>query len=460
MSVQTDPVKIFSGPQRGTSFGIVILMTIIAFEAMAVAPALPTAARELHGLGAYGWAFTGFLIANIVGMVVSGQLSDARGPRLPIATGLLLFTGGLLVSGFAPAMWLFVTGRVIQGLASGLLITAMYVLIGERYVETQRPRIFTAISTAWVLPSLVGPLLAGALTQHVGWRWVFLGLVPFVVIGSAMMLPVLKDVHAPAVGTALADPRRILRALAVAVGVAAMASCGEHPSLLTGALAVVGLGATGWGLRVLLPAGTLRARPGVPAPIALRGLLAGAVFGGESVVPLSLTLQHGYGATLAGLPLAGSGLTWALGTWWQGRDPNSSPARTVGLIRAGFGCVTVAVVLVGVTSLPAVPGALMFAAWAIGGLGAGLAMPGIGLLLLRYTTDADRGSDSAALQLADATTSALTTGVAGALIAAAAAGALNRTFSFAAIAAVMAVVALAGALLSGRATHPRPVSAS
>ena len=45
----------------------IVVITLIAFEAMAVAAALPTAARELHGLRGYGWAFTGFLVANVVG---------------------------------------------------------------------------------------------------------------------------------------------------------------------------------------------------------------------------------------------------------------------------------------------------------------------------------------------------------------------------------------------------------
>ena len=77
--------SLFRGPLRATSIGILILITLIAFEAMAVSAALPTAARELHGLRAYGWAFTGFLVANVVGMVVSGQISDVRGPRAPLA---------------------------------------------------------------------------------------------------------------------------------------------------------------------------------------------------------------------------------------------------------------------------------------------------------------------------------------------------------------------------------------
>jgi MFS family permease len=99
-----DARTILSGRLRGTTFGLLILITLIAFEAMAVAAALPTAARDVHGLAGYGWAFTGFLVANIVGMVVAGQVSDARGPRSPLAAGLVCFLAGLVLAGTATTM--------------------------------------------------------------------------------------------------------------------------------------------------------------------------------------------------------------------------------------------------------------------------------------------------------------------------------------------------------------------
>src|SRR4051812_13195751 len=305
---------------------------------MAVSAALPTAARSVHGLGSIGWAFTGFLVANVVGMVASGQLSDGRGPRLPLAAGLLCFLGGLVLSGTAATMVQFVAGRLVQGLGSGLIITAIYVVIGQAYPERLRPSVFAATSSAWVVPALVGPAVAGALAQHASWRWVFLGLLPFGVVGGLLMIPVLRSLHAPDQRGGLAQPRRLLCALAVAAGIAALEQAGQHPSSVAVAIGVGGLIALALGLRPLVPAGPFRVRPGVAAPVALRGLLAGAFFGVESMVPLSLSLQHGYGATVAGLPLAVSGFSWAAGSWWQGRvDDAAEPHRRITLIRAGFG---------------------------------------------------------------------------------------------------------------------------
>jgi hypothetical protein len=300
--------------------------------------------------------------------------------------------------------------------------------------------------------------VSGLLTEHASWRWVFLGLVPFTIVGGYLVAPTLREFCGPEHRGSLSDPRRILRALAVAGGVAALEQAGQHPSAPVLALAVAGLAAMVWGLRELLPPGTYRVRPGVSAPVALRGLLAGAFFGVEAVVPLALQEQHGYTATAAGLPLAASGVSWALGSWWQGREVASEGLpRRILLVRAGFGGITVAAALMAVASVPAAPGWLAYPAWFIAGLGSGLSMSTVGVLLLNYTTDATRGADSAALQLSDATTCALTTGLAGVLVAAAARGALSATAGFVTLDLAMCAVALVGVAVASRA---RPAEAA
>jgi MFS family permease len=457
VGVQEAPARpsIFGPALRVTTIGLLILVTLIAFEAMAVSAALPTAARAVHGLSAYGWAFTGFLVANVVGMVASGQLSDGRGPRLPLVAGLLCFFGGLVLSGTATTMSQLVAGRLVQGLGSGLMITAIYVVVGQVYPAALRPAVFATTSSAWVVPSLVGPAIAGALAQHASWRWVFLGLAPFVLVGGVLLVPVLRALHRPADPSPLARPMRLVWALAVAGGIAALEQAGQHPSPVSLGLGAVGLVALVAGLRPLLPAGTFRIRSGVAAPVALRGLLAGAFFGVESLIPLSLTVQHGYSATAAGLPLAVSGFSWAAGAWWQGRlDDATHPHRRIALIRAGFVLNAIAAAVLAMSAVPALPGWLAYPGWLCAGLGAGFTLSSVSVLLLNYTNDADRGADSAAIQLSDATASALTTGVAGVLVAAAARGAITDTAAFVTLDLAMCAVALVGAVASGRAGRP------
>jgi hypothetical protein len=244
----------------------------------------------------------------------------------------------------------------------------------------------------------------------------------------------------------------------VAAGISVLEATGQRPSLVLAVPAIAGLGLLVWGLRRLLPAGTVRARPGVPAAVALRGLLAGAFFGAEAVVPLSLTVSHGYGATAAGLPLSAAGLSWAVGSWWQGRQvAREEKARRLRLTRAGFYCVGVAVLLLAVTALPGAPAVIVYPAWALAGLGAGLTMSSSSVLLLRATTEADRGADSAALQLSDTTASSVTTGFAGVLVAAAARGAIGYGTAFLVLDLVMAAVAALGILAVASAGRPAGV---
>jgi sugar phosphate permease len=103
---------------------------------------------------------------------------------------------------------------------------------------------------------------------------------------------------------------------------------------------------------------------------------------------------------------------------------------------------------------PRMSGWLIFAAWALAGLGAGMTWSSIGVLLLRYTNDDDRGADSAALQLSDAVSSAVTTGVAGVLVATAARGVFGYTAAFTLLDLAMAGVAGLGVAVAGRARAP------
>jgi MFS family permease len=88
----------------------------------------------------------------------------------------VILLAGLVVSGTAQHMAQLLTGRLVQGLGSGAMNVAIFVCVAQAYSLTQRPRMFTYISTAWVLPSFVGPPASAWLTEHLSWHWVFLDL--------------------------------------------------------------------------------------------------------------------------------------------------------------------------------------------------------------------------------------------------------------------------------------------
>lgn len=441
----------FTGRERSTLIGVLVLFSTTTFEETAVVAALPTAARDLGGIGSFGWLYTGFVVAKIVGLAVAGQYGDSHGPRPVLISGLALSIAAIVMCGCAPTMTLLIVGRFVQGSGAGLLIIAVYIVIGQVFSDESVPKIQSAIGSSFVVPSLVGPLLAGAVAQHVGWRWVFLGLVPFMLLAVALLLPVLRSLR----HVRQQSMRRNSLPFAIAVGaaVAALAYVGQLPPRWAVVLpaAVVAVGLLAWGLRALLPPGTYRMRPGVAAPIALRAIYGGAFLGAEALVPLTLTLQHGYAATLAALPLAVSDPLWALGSWIQGRTPKRDEREyRVRLVRAGFGLTAVGTLVAAAVAYPSVPGWWMFAGWCLAGLGAGLAYTTFNVLVLRQTTDADRGFDSAASQLSGNVGQAITTALGGVLIAAAARGTVGFGTAFMTVNLTMAAMLIFGYSRTGR----------
>ena len=440
---------IWDPAHRRTTAGLLILVTLIAFEAMAVGTAMPTAVTELDGLAWYAWPFSAYLVASVVGMVLGGEAGDRRGPRVALPLGVATFAAGLLVAGVASHMAVLVAGRAVQGLGAGVMATLLYVIAGQVYTAGLRPRLFGAISAAWVLPALVGPLIAGVVTTHTSWRLVFLGLLPFVVVG---LLLVVSASRLPAADGADRGGRsRAGWALLAGLGIALLQYAGQRLDLLALALAAAGLLALAAGLRPLLPPGTVRARPGLPAVIASRGLLAGAFFGMDALLPLTLTAVHGYSPTAAGLPLTAGAIGWATASQLQGRRPDVPRER---LLRLGFVLLAVGLGGTALAALPALGGWPAYLSWAVAGLGMGLGMPSVGVLLLDQSTERDRGANSAALQISDVTTAALCIGLAGVLIAAATDGALTVPAAVLLTIVVLTALALVGVRVAGRTAAP------
>src|SRR5271155_540967 len=126
--------------RRALTLALVLTVTFIASEALAVITVMPLVARDLHGLALYGWVFSTFMLASLVGIVVAGRDADRHGPARPYAAGLVLFAAGLVVAGLAPFMWVLVVGRFLQGLGAGAVPAVAYVAIGRSLPEVHRAR--------------------------------------------------------------------------------------------------------------------------------------------------------------------------------------------------------------------------------------------------------------------------------------------------------------------------------
>jgi MFS family permease len=362
---------IFAASHRALTIGIVTLISLAAFESLAVATAMPTVARSLGGLSLYGIAFGGTIAASVVGMVLAGASADTHGPTRPLWLGVGWFAAGLVVAGTAPAMGVLVLGRTMQGLGSGMFAVAIYVVIGQGYPEALRAKAFAALSAAWVVPSLVGPALAGLLVDHVHWRAVFL-LVPVLVLPASLLirsgLPRRARAASADRGGAGRGSVRTRWAVVAASGAALLHLAGHSDGVAMLALFAVAVVTMAVAARRLLPPATLRLGRGLPTVIALRGVAAGAFFGAEVLIPLMLSDERGLAAATAGIALTVGALGWSSGAWWQSRVERPAPRR----LRQGMTAIAAGVALVAGVLVPGAPVLVAYLGWALAGVGMGL----------------------------------------------------------------------------------------
>jgi MFS family permease len=400
---ETPPTGLLRRPYALTTVGAWSLVFLAAFESLAVTTIMPIVTTDLDGRGLYALAFSSTLAAGVVGMVAIGSWADRRGPAVPLFTAIAVFTAGLAVAGTAVSMPVFVAARFLQGLGAGGMTVALYVLIAMVYPAAVHIRIFGAFASAWVLPSMVGPFVAGFVADALSWHWVFLGVVALVAVAAALMLPAVRGRdRAPAdrVPASAADARRVAEAAVVAVAVVALSSLGELDPGTAWLLAPLAVGAIGLALRNLVPPGTYRIRAGLPATVVLCGVAGGVFFGTEVYLPLLLQDRYGLPAWLSGITLTAGAVAWALASAVQGRlgerlDPGTA-------IRAGAALLAGGAALELATAVLHLHPAVAAVGWFAAGAGMGTLYPRISTLVLALSAPGEKGFNTAAKSITDA----------------------------------------------------------
>lgn len=400
---------------RRLTLGLILLTLGPAFEALAVATILPKIVANLGGLSFYGWSFSAYMLATIVSLILAGDAADRRGSARPFIIGVSLFVTGLLLAGTASSMLTFVLSRGVQGLGAGSIASVAYVCLGRGYPEQVKPRMIAILASAWVVPGLVGPSLAGVVAIFAGWRWVFLGLIPLLPLATLLVLPSLRKLAYVTTSTPWNLPR-LFAAIGLVIGAGMTLAGLQVPSLpLAIAITLAGLVVGIPSLHRVLPAGTLQARAGLPAAIATMGLLSLGFFGADAFLPLTLISMRGQSTLFAGAALTASTLAWTVGSWLQARLAPRQSRRllvTLGLLLIGLGITGIACVL-----LPAIPPALGIISWGVGGLGMGLSYSTVSLVVLETAPTDQQGAATASMELASVLGSALGTGLGGVIIA-------------------------------------------
>jgi MFS family permease len=414
-----------SAQYAAVTVSMLVLVTIVAFESLAVSTAMPTVAADLHAVRSYGLAFSVMLTAQLLGIVLAGVWADRSGPLPGAFAGQVLFGLGAAICGSSNRLDVFLTGRVLTGLGGGLLVVMLYVIAGRVFPEEARPRLFSLISAAWVLPSLIGPPLAAWLTHVWTWRLVFWVVVAPVVVTLATMHHLRGRIRASHFnGTASTrDHRTHVRVAWAGLGIALAAGAVQlgtydlviawSPRTVLGILGLLGVGLTA---PMLVPRGTWRMARGLPSAMLARALFSASFAAAVSYVPLMLVNERGTTLGFAGLIIAVGSLGWAAGAWVQGlpRFAGRRPA----LVYVGASFLVLGMALLALNAWFGWPSGLAAPAFVLSGLAMGLGVTSTTVLVLALSPVEEHGEHSSSIQLADVLGGVMGVAVATALFAA------------------------------------------
>jgi EmrB/QacA subfamily drug resistance transporter len=174
---------------------VLLVMFTAAVSSTIVSTAVPTIVADLNGFDLYGWVFTGYILASTVSVPIFGKLSDLYGRRPLYLVGIAVFSLGSLLAAVAPSMLFLIGARVVSGVGGGAMMALSTASIGDIFSPRERGRWMGIVMGVFGLSSIVGPTLGGAITDQIGWRWVFVVPVPLAAFAWAIVGIVLPRVR-------------------------------------------------------------------------------------------------------------------------------------------------------------------------------------------------------------------------------------------------------------------------
>ncbi|GAA0451193.1 DHA2 family efflux MFS transporter permease subunit [Streptomyces olivaceiscleroticus] len=387
-----------------------MLQFFIAVDVTVVNIALPSIGADF-GIGgpALTWVVVGYTITGGGLLMLGGRLSDLLGRRRVLLLGTGLFGAGSLLAGLAPTFPLLVGARLLQGAGEAVALPAAMATIILLFPEG--PRRSRALSVWAAVAScglVLGFVLSGIITAHLGWRWIFLVAVPFilVVVLAAVFLiegdrPVAKGVPSLDLpGALLLTACPLLLILGVVQGGESGTPGWVAPAALVGAVTagVVFVRVEARSLNPLLPLRFIAHRTRLTANLTTM-LLSGAL--STSFLLFTFYLQDRWGvgplgAGLTMLPLAASLIVFSLltprllGRWG---------ARAC--VLAGIGFTAAAMAAIALVSALQANGVALIPAMALISAGMGFGIVGLQYVAVSGVTEDDAGIASGVQRAAD-----------------------------------------------------------
>ena len=178
-AVQEEPKE--DHPYNGRSKGkVAVIMLALcmavflaALDVTIVTTALPTITEHFGSASGYTWIGSAFMLANAASIPSWGKVSDIFGRKPMLLLANIIFMIGSLVAALSNSIGMLIAARAVQGLGGGGLVILVNITIGDLFSLRTRGAFYGIIGGVWAIASSIGPIIGGAFTESVSWRWCF-----------------------------------------------------------------------------------------------------------------------------------------------------------------------------------------------------------------------------------------------------------------------------------------------
>jgi MFS family permease len=395
---------------RSLQIGLLLAVTLHAFDEMALVIALPTISKDLGGGEWYGVTLAAYVLAALVSTVWSGDWLDRHGPSGVFRVALLAFALGLGLAVVSDSMGVFVIARALQGFGGGIAFTVAYSVTNRLCPEEHKSRMVAWLDSAWLLPSLLAPAVGGLLVEHWSWRGLFWLQMPLLGVLALLLMKPLRGLERTPQSPNFNALWNALRIGGCCMLMVLVTSTPLSPLWLLVPISALLL----WRpLNRALPQQWWRMRTTLPLSLILHGGIFFVFYGLESFLPLYLIDARGMGVTATGLAFTGAAFTWVAASFLQSSSKINMTHRSS--LLWGLGLFALAIGLMALLLLPVAPTWIIYPAWAMAGFGMGLAYNAVATAAMLATEPGKEGATATGTGLMDSIGIGLAVGIGGAI---------------------------------------------
>ncbi|KAI9753178.1 MAG: dynamin-like GTPase mgm1 [Chaenotheca gracillima] len=203
IAVPIAPLEQEESPRVRTKLRLNLILTalylalfLFALDTTIITQSIPTICSDLHSAAGYVWIGGAYLLASAGTGPLWAKCSDIWGRKLVFLTAVASFAAASILAALSTNMPMLIAGRALQGVAGGGLVQLSIIIISDLFSVRERSLYMGLTGFVWAVAGSAGPLIGGAFTESVTWRWCFWINVPLCGITFGLSL-IFLDVNNP-----------------------------------------------------------------------------------------------------------------------------------------------------------------------------------------------------------------------------------------------------------------------